>query len=571
MTRALFILAVGAVTLLNVADAFADDTPRLLRKAPAPAWSWSGFYIGGHIGGGHGTTRVDNPYGPSIYGDAIRTPMALAGAQIGYNWQRAGSPWVFGIEADVSVLDSDGTRTCLAYSGLFVSANCRIRQDLMGSLTGRVGRVFGESGRSLVYAKGGVAWLASRFAMMTNGSEFMNEPGQSSDSVQLGWTAGLGIEHAVSPAWSVKLEYDYARFGSRGIVAPDGGLQTIALDPASLITTGGTPTMLRSESHVVKLGLNYRIGQGSGSGWSDRPVSAPATSIGAGWSAELGARYWYSQGRYQNDLGLSTDLAQQNALISRLTYETTGHSGELFGRIENANRYFVKGFVGGGGLTSGQMNDEDWFPTDALTPMAYSNTHHTRLTGHIAYATLDMGYNFLSAPGVTVGAFAGYNFYRDRKSAYGCTQIAYPVVSPICGVPDPETVLMISQNEDWHSLRVGLNGTIELVPGVKLTADAAYLPYAGISALDIHHQRSEEASPNSPAWGSGRGVQLEAVLTYDVTPRFSVGIGGRYWAMWATDVLTASFGSEVATQTLPIRVERFGTFMQASYKFGSIH
>lgn len=568
MIRALFIFAVGAASLLNATDAFSDDASRLLRKAPASAWSWSGAYIGGHIGGGHGTARVDNPYGASIYGDAIRTPMALAGAQVGYNWQQPGSRWVFGIEADVSLLDSDGTDTCLAYSGLFVSANCRMRQDLMGSLTGRVGHVFGEGGRSLVYAKGGAALLASRFAMKTNGVEFMHEAEQSSDRVQVGWTAGLGIERAVSPAWSVKLEYDYARFGSRSVAAPDGGLQTIPLDPASLVTIGGTPTTLRPDSHVVKLGLNYRIGQGSGADWGDRPV-VPAASFGSGWTAELGARYWYSQGRYQNDLGMSTDLAQQNALISRLTYETTGQSGEVFGRIESPHRIFVKGFAGGG-LTSGHINDEDWFPTNLDNPMAYSNTN-SRVTGQIAYATLDMGYNFFSAPRVTVGAFAGYNFYRDHKKAYGCTQIAYPVVSPICGVPEPTTSLMLSQNEDWHSLRVGFNGTIELVSDLKLTADAAYLPYAAIRALDIHHQHTQAASPNSPAWGSGRGVQLEAVLTYDVTPRFSIGLGGRYWAMWATDVLTASFGSAVATQTLPIRVERFGTFMQASYKFGSVH
>jgi hypothetical protein len=37
--------------------------------------------------------------------------------------------------------------------------------------------------------------------------------------------------------------------------------------------------------------------------------------------------------------------------------------------------------------------------------------------------------------------------------------------------------------------------------------------------------------------------------------------------MWATDVDTAGFGSPVPTQLLPIRVERYGTFVQASYKF----
>ena len=34
--------------------------------------------------------------------------------------------------------------------------------------------------------------------------------------------------------------------------------------------------------------------------------------------------------------------------------------------------------------------------------------------------------------------------------------------------------------------------------------------------------------------GHGIGVQTQAVLSYDVTDRLSVGIGGRYWAMWST-------------------------------------
>ncbi|MGB3271648.1 MAG: porin family protein, partial [Xanthobacteraceae bacterium] len=119
----------------------------------------------------------------------------------------------------------------------------------------------------------------------------------------------------------------------------------------------------------------------------------------------------------------------------------------------------------------------------------------------------------------------------------------------------------------WHSLRLGVNASLTIMPGLKATIDAAYLPYVHVSALDIHHNRTDVGSPYSPAWGTGRGMQMEAVLTYDISPQFSIGIGGRYWAMWATDVITASFGSAVPTQTLPIRSERYGTFLQASYKF----
>lgn len=539
-----------------------------VKAVPAIATDWTGFYLGAHVGGGFGTDRVENPYGPSIYGDRIRMPKAFAGLQAGYNWQAAGAPWVLGVEADVSALDADGTNTCLAYSGQFVSANCRTRQHAMGTITGRVGHVFGARGHSLAYIKGGAAFLSGDLSMTTNASDYLQQPASETSGTRWGWTAGIGLEHRLSSAWSIKAEYDYARFGHRGIVAPTGGFLTVPFDPGSLVNTAGLPTRANSDAHLVKLGLNYHLGRGGGMDGQVPALLLKAPPLPA-WQVEVGARYWYSQGRYQNDLALGTNMAQQNHLISRLTYESTGHSGEMFWRIDSPRYFFIKGFAGLGGLTGGHMNDEDWFPTDPDSAMAYSNTHHGKVTGTIGYATLDLGVDVLGDADSKIGVFAGYNFYRDRKDAFGCMQLALQMPGAICSTPDPTTKIAISQYEDWHSLRVGLNGTLAVAPGLKLAVDAAYVPYAHISALDIHHNRTEMPSPNSPAWGTGRGVQLEAILTYDVTPEFTVGVGGRYWAMWATNVLTAGFGAPMPTEALPIRVERYGTFLQGSYKFSA--
>lgn len=545
-----------------------NGPPRPVKAVPFVAIDWSGVYLGAHLGGGFGTDRVDNPYGPSIYGDAIRMPKAFAGLQAGYNWQAAGSPWVIGVEADVSLLDADGTNTCLAYSGQFVSANCRVRQHAMGSITARLGHTFGPHGRSLAYIKGGAAFLDGDVSITTNAPDYLLQPSSEARGVRWGWTIGAGLEQRLSPAWSIKAEYGYAGFGHRGIIAPGGGVLTTLFDPDSLVHTAGRPTRVDADAHLVKLGLNYHLGRG-GAPSDAFPTLLPKGPPLPAWQFEVGARYWYSQGRYQNDLAMNTNMAQQNHLISRLTYESTGHSGEVFWRIDSPRRIFLKGFAGLGGLTGGHMNDEDWFPTDPNGAMAYSNTLHGKVTGTIGYATLDLGADILGDAGNRIGVFVGYNFYRDRKDSFGCTQIGLPHPSSICGIPEPAGKIAISQYEDWHSLRLGVNGVVTVAPGLRLAVDAAYLPYAHISALDIHHNRTEMPSPNSPAWGEGRGVQLEAILSYDVTPQFSVGVGGRYWAMWATDVLTAGFGAATPTEALPIRVERYGTFLQGSYKFSA--
>ncbi len=494
-------------------------------------------------------------------------PKTFAGVQAGYNWQAPGSPWLFGIEADVSGVDGDGTNTCLAYSGQFVSANCRIVERAIGSITGRIGRTFGPDGRSLAYIKGGAAFLLSDVSITTNASNYIAQRPGRADGVSWGWTVGAGLEHAVARGWSVKAEYNYAQFAQRGIMAPGGGFLAVPFDRTTLFNTAGLPTHVKQDAHLVKVGLNYHFNRSGGAGEMTELLPFKALPPTGNWRFEVGSRYWYSTGRYQNDLGMSTASGFQDHLVSRLTYGSTTHSGEMFWRIDSPHRLFLKGFAGLGRHASGHMNDEDWFPSDPGYAMAYSNTSHGNVTGTIGYATADLGADLLSSRIGKIGVFAGYNFYRDRKDSFGCSQIALPHPQSVCGIPYAPDHLAITQNEDWHSLRVGVNASLAILPGLKMEVDAAYLPYVYVSALDVHHNRTDEPSPDSPAWGTGRGLQLEAILTYDISPQFSVGIGGRYWAMWATEVGTASFGSAVVTQTLPIRSERYGTFLQASYKF----
>ena len=94
------------------------------------------------------------------------------------------------------------------------------------------------------------------------------------------------------------------------------------------------------------------------------PVSA--------WSLEVGARYWYSTGETGFDLYDGTG----NVLVSRLTYEDlSAHSGELFFRGDHSSGFFVKGYVGGGNVNSGNLIDEDFLRE------AYRRTSKTSAPG----------------------------------------------------------------------------------------------------------------------------------------------------------------------------------------------
>jgi opacity protein-like surface antigen len=71
--------------------------------AQEPAqFDWRGAYTGAHIGGALALVDVGDPFGPSIFGDTVRTPGALVGGQLGYNWQRTTSANVnFGGEGEI--------------------------------------------------------------------------------------------------------------------------------------------------------------------------------------------------------------------------------------------------------------------------------------------------------------------------------------------------------------------------------------------------------------------------------------------------------------------------------------
>jgi len=477
----------------------AADMPNVV-AAPGIVWSWTGLYIGGHVGGGLGTSRFSDPAGPSIYGGNVRTPAILGGGLIGHNWQIPNSNWVVGVETDANVLNADGTATCLASSGFFISANCRVRQDASGSLTGRVGLATGARGHTLVYAKGGAVWLHERTDITTNALLPLQSTGF--DGLRWGWTVGAGLEKALTPAWSIKLEYDYANFGGVSVGTPASFLQVLPPLNAYLPTAGGT-TSVSQNIQTVKMGLNLKLGEDLRAQWE--PSASDYRLRGTSDAAyvpdaeiEIGGRTWYSSGRFQKDLGGTVNQAQQGMLVSRLTYDTTSASGELFGRIDTSSNLFLKGFIGGGSHLSGKMHDEDWVIFGATVP--YSNTLSDPVNGNLAYATVDVGYSLFHGPSSKVGGFIGYNYFKENKAAYGCVQIANQ--NSDCDPSIPNSTLVITEDNRWDSFRLGMNGVVTLVDRLTLTADAAYLPYVAFQGTDNHVLRTNFPSTVSPETGS---------------------------------------------------------------------
>jgi opacity protein-like surface antigen len=553
MRRTGFVIVNALAVALSASPGAADGVATRVTDVPA-LFDWRGGYVGYHSGGVLGLADIGDPYGPSIFGDTVRTPGMLAGGQVGYNWLFGRT--LLGLEADASWADTDGTNTCLAFSGFYVGSNCHTHIDALGTLTGRIGWALGDDGRTLLYAKGGAAWAHAETDVRVNGG--LGYPGTSADGFRWGYTLGAGAERALNARWSLRAEYDFLSVDGAGFTTPVSGFQAVPDAIGTLVNLPGAASDVALDMHVLKLGVNYRLGESA-------PLIDPDFGLGtlrapglAGWELEAGARYVYGWGRFQKDLG-GLSLA---SLESRLTYENmTTNGAELFARLDTPSDVMVKGMLGAGS-GGGHMNDEDW-GVGGVFPLfvPYSNTL-SDVDNDIRYGTVDVGYDWWRGEGFRAAPFIGYSYLRQVMDVYGCRQIANQ--NSDCVPPVPASVLAITESDTWQALRLGTAVDFALAPRLTLSGEAAYLPFVSFAGTDDHILRGLL----SPEDGQGIGVQLEAMLTYAITDAWSVGVGGRYWAMWTTSG-DVNFGGTGQFVPMEYRVEQAAVLVQGTYRFGT--
>jgi outer membrane immunogenic protein len=216
----------------------------LYTKAPSTP-SWTGFYIGGHAGGGWAnsawfediTASGSGGVGPVGFQDASHSASGLlGGGQVGINFQKG--RWVFGIEGDVSGANITGNNAgCFPEVG-GAAQTCSSKVDALGTVTGRFGATFD---RSLIYVNGGFGW-ASESYLKAGGLV----PGSASET-RGGWALGAGVEYSFTGPWSGKLQYDYIGLGTRNV---------------KFTSAPGFTEDIRDNLQVVKVGINYRFGWG---------------------------------------------------------------------------------------------------------------------------------------------------------------------------------------------------------------------------------------------------------------------------------------------------------------------
>jgi outer membrane immunogenic protein len=229
-----FLLATAALALLHLPALGADigarpyyDRAPAYAPPPAPIYNWTGFYIGGHLGGAFSGSNSFN--GLALGDDNARF---LGGVQAGGDWMFAPN-WLIGAEGQYSWLS--GNQLNAAFPGGFVYNN---NQRGLASITGRVGFTWGPG---LVYVKGGYAYSDNRETLTLGGTPIGFV---LSDNHTNGYTVGGGLEYMFAPNWSAKAEYQYYNFGDSHFIAP-----------AAMVPFG----TFHNDEHTLKGGINYRF------------------------------------------------------------------------------------------------------------------------------------------------------------------------------------------------------------------------------------------------------------------------------------------------------------------------
>src|SRR5690349_9971150 len=239
MTVKTLALAIVPATTAAV-NAIAADLPvKAPPPAPVPAISWTGIYIGPHVGYAwtdafYTTNHVNGGPGPcaasvlfNLNCDPVSTnPQGVvAGGQLGGRWQTGA--WVFGAEGTWTSYQLSQTIDSVAAGG---PGNGLLYNTKLRDIYTATGQV-GYSWQSLLaYVKGGYAGghidVNSFFSIL--GAPPTNAV--PATATANGWIVGGGFEYGLTPNFSVGIEYNHIHL--------DGGTLSICTGPGLVFTCG---------------------------------------------------------------------------------------------------------------------------------------------------------------------------------------------------------------------------------------------------------------------------------------------------------------------------------------------
>lgn len=269
-------------------QAMAPDIPALFPERPR----WTGFYAGGSLGGGRqsSSTSVAGPFGSPIFTPTTTTttsttttspitsttvtttttfgapvlaasainPLAVprslspdgnglvGGAQFGFNYQIGAV--VIGAETDLSATRLGGSQSSAANpGGTRFTTRAENELSMLGTVRARAGFVLGDF---LIYGSGGYAYglVDQKGSIAPDNPATTSGASASRSGLASGWALGGGVEYAIMPRMTLRLDYTHYDLGNQKLTLQD--------------YTGLAPTQYavmraRTAGDIIKAGFNF--------------------------------------------------------------------------------------------------------------------------------------------------------------------------------------------------------------------------------------------------------------------------------------------------------------------------
>ncbi len=192
-----------------------------------PVYDWTGFYVGLSGGASWGSAKWESD--PDLTSGTVTGTSGLIGGTIGYNAQNLG-PLIVGEEFDFSWRKFNFTipaATC--------GVNCELNSNWVSTARLRFGYAID---RFMPYVTGGLSMADSQ-------ANIVGQPFGTNNNVTFDWTAGVGVEFAISGPWTGKAEYLYVNHTRVGCSAE--------------CNAAPQAVNMSFDENIFRVGVNYRL------------------------------------------------------------------------------------------------------------------------------------------------------------------------------------------------------------------------------------------------------------------------------------------------------------------------